>query len=63
MLGENEIESVLQRLDRLTGEESKMTVAQTLDVVCGLVNSMEVVMEGTHGFARVISSWCETRIW
>lgn len=49
MLGENEIESVLQRLDRLTGEESKMTVAQTLDVVCGLVNNMEVVMEGTHG--------------
>jgi hypothetical protein len=63
VLGENEIESVLQRLDRLTGEESKMTVAQTLDVVCGLVNSMEVVMEGMHGFARVISSWCETRIW
>ena len=25
-----------------------MTVAQTLDVVYGLVNNMEVVMEGVH---------------
>ena len=48
LLGENEIESVLQRLDRLTGEESKMAVAQTLDVVYGLVSTMEAVMEGTH---------------
>jgi hypothetical protein len=48
LLGENEIESVLQRLDRLTGEESKMVVVQTLDVVYDLVNNMEVVMEGAH---------------
>jgi len=48
LLGENEIESVLQRLDRLTGEESKMVVVQTLDVVYGLVNNMEVVMEGAR---------------
>jgi hypothetical protein len=39
---------VLDRLDRLTDEESKMTVAQTYDVVCGLLNKMQVVMEGTH---------------
>ena len=48
LLGEKDIESVLQRLDRLTLEESKTTVAQTLDVVYGLVNNMRVVMEGTH---------------
>ena len=48
LLGEKEIESVLDRLDRLTLEESKMTVAQTYDVVCHLVNKMRVVMEGTH---------------
>ncbi len=48
LLGEKDIESVLQRLDRLTLEESKITVAQTLDVVYGLVNNMQVVMEGTH---------------
>ncbi len=48
LLGEKEIESVLDRLDRLTLEESKMTIAQTYDVVCRLVNKMQVVMEGTH---------------
>ena len=48
LLGKKDIESVLQRLDRLTLEESKMTVAQTLDVVYGLVNNIQVVMEGAH---------------
>jgi hypothetical protein len=48
LLGEKDIESVLLRLDRLTLEESKTTVAQTLDVVYGLVNKMQVVMEGAH---------------
>ena len=48
LLGEKEIESVLDRLDRLTLEESKMTVAQTYDVVCHLLNKMQGVMEGTH---------------
>lgn len=47
-LGEKDIESVLLRLDRLTVEESKSTVAQTLDIVYSLVNNMEVVMEGAH---------------
>jgi hypothetical protein len=49
LLGDKDIESVLLRLDRLTLEESKMTVAQTLEVVYGLVNNMQVVMEGAHG--------------
>jgi hypothetical protein len=49
LLGEKDIESVLLRLDRLTLEESKTTVAQTLDVVYGLVNNMQIVMEGAHG--------------
>jgi hypothetical protein len=47
-LGEKDIESVLDRLDRLTLEESKITAAQTLDVVYRLVNKMQVVMEGAH---------------
>ena len=48
LLGEKDIESILQRLDRLTLEESKLTVAPTFDVVYSLVNNMEVVMEGSH---------------
>ena len=50
LLGESEIEDVLQRLDRLTQEEAQMTVAQTLEIVHGLVNNVKLVMEGTPGF-------------
>jgi hypothetical protein len=46
LLGESEIESVLKRLDRLTQDEARMTVAQTLGVVHGLVESVKAVMEG-----------------
>jgi hypothetical protein len=46
LLGESEIQAVLQRLDRLTQDEARITVAQTLGVVHGLVGSIKVVMEG-----------------
>jgi hypothetical protein len=48
LLGEREIEAVLQRLDRLTQEEGRMTVAQTLEVVHGLMNNVKIVMNGTR---------------
>jgi hypothetical protein len=48
LLGEGEIEAVLQRLDRLTQDEARMTGAQTLSVVYGLVGNMKAVMEGTE---------------
>ena len=48
VLGERSVDMVLQRLDRLTVEESRATVVQTLDVVYGLVNNMEAVMEGRY---------------
>ena len=48
LLGDSEIEAVLHRLDRLTQEEGRMTVAQTLEVVHGLVNNVKIVMNGTH---------------
>jgi len=46
LLGENDFEAVLQRLDRLTVEESRMTAAETMEVVHGLFNDMKVVMDG-----------------
>ena len=46
LLGESEIETVLQRLDRLTQDEARITVAQTWGVVHGLVESVKAVMEG-----------------
>ena len=51
LLGESEIEAVLQRLDRLTQEEGRMTMAQTLEVVHGLMNNVKVVMNGTQRFS------------
>jgi hypothetical protein len=47
LFGESEIEAVLQRLDRLTQEEARMTGAQTLEVVHHLVNNVKIVMNGT----------------
>jgi hypothetical protein len=46
LLGDSEIESILKRLDRLTQEEARMTVAQTLAVVHSLLDNMKVVMVG-----------------
>jgi len=46
LLGDSDIEAVLQRLDRLTEDEARITVAETLGVVHGLVGNMKVVMEG-----------------
>jgi hypothetical protein len=46
LLKESEIEAALQRLDRLTQDEARVTVAQTLGVVHSLVGNVKVVMEG-----------------
>jgi hypothetical protein len=48
LLEDSEIKAVLQRLDRLNQDEAQMTIAQTLDVVHGLVGSMKIVMEGAE---------------
>ena len=50
LLGESEIEGVLQRLDRLTQDEARITVAQTLGVVHGLVGNVKEIMEGAQCF-------------
>jgi hypothetical protein len=46
LLGESDVEAVLRRLDRLTQEEARMTVAHTLKVVHGLFDNLRVVMDG-----------------
>jgi hypothetical protein len=40
------MEAVVQRLDRLTQDEARQTVAQIIKVVHGLVGNMKVVMDG-----------------
>jgi hypothetical protein len=46
LVGEKKIEAMVQRLDRLTQDEARQTVAQILKVVYGLFENMKVVMNG-----------------
>lgn len=39
---------MLQRLDRLTTEESRMTATQIMEVVYSLFSNMKMVMDGTE---------------
>jgi hypothetical protein len=45
-LGGKDIEAVLQRLDRLTEDEARITAAKTLEVVYGLFQNMRGVING-----------------
>jgi hypothetical protein len=46
--------AVLRRLDRLTQEEAQVTVAQTLEVVQGLVSNMRVVINSALDLTRFV---------
>ena len=46
LVGEKKMEAMVQRLDRLTQDEARQTVAEILKVVHGLVENMKVVMDG-----------------
>jgi hypothetical protein len=46
LAGEKKMEAMVQRLDRLTQDEARQTVAQILKVVHGLVENVKVVMGG-----------------
>jgi hypothetical protein len=46
LFGENGVDVVLQRLDRLTLDEVQTTAVHTLEVVYGLVQSLRVVKDG-----------------
>ena len=49
LLGENDIEAVLRRVDRLMQQEAQTTGTQMLELVYGLVKNINVVMEGERG--------------
>jgi hypothetical protein len=54
--GEKEIEATIQRLDRLTLDEGRATAAQTLEVVCGLVQQKRAIMDGENSICPVLPS-------
>ena len=61
LLGEKDVEAVLHRVDRLTQEEARITAAQTLGVVYGLIQNMRVVMNGEKN-TRGLSTRCVLRV-
>jgi hypothetical protein len=50
LVGEKKMEAMVQRLDRLTQDEARQTVAEILKVVHSLVGNMKVVMDGEQIF-------------
>jgi hypothetical protein len=46
VFGEKGVEAALQRLNRLTQDEVRMTATETLEVVYGLSQNMSVVIDG-----------------
>jgi len=57
VFGEKGVEAALQRLNRLTQDEVRMTATETLEVVYGLSRNMSVVMDGgqTHSVCNLAS--------
>jgi len=62
LFGENDVEIVLQRLDRLTQDEARATAAQTLVVVYGLVQNMRAVMDGEKMLLSLFLIQCWTSL-
>jgi VIT1/CCC1 family predicted Fe2+/Mn2+ transporter len=46
LVGEKKMEAIIQRLDRLSQDEARRTVAQILKVIHGLVENVKMVMGG-----------------
>jgi hypothetical protein len=46
LFGEKDVKAVLHRLDRLTQDEARTTEAEILKVIYGLVQNMNVVIDG-----------------
>ena len=56
LVGEKKMEAMVQRLDRLTQDEARQTVAQILKVVHGLVENTKVVMDGEQS-TKIVARW------
>jgi hypothetical protein len=54
LLGEKDVEVVLQRLDRLTLDEARTTTAQSLEAIYSLVQNMRMVMDGEQVLLRLL---------
>jgi hypothetical protein len=58
LIGEKKMEAMVQRLDRLTQNEARQTVAQILKVVHGLVENVKVVIKGEQNTPSLSPAGC-----
>jgi len=62
VFGEKGVEAALQRLNRLTQDEVRMTATETLEVVYGLSRNMSVVIDGgkasIDGVTKILGISC-----
>ena len=54
LLGEKDVEAILQRLDRLTLDEARTTTAQSLEAIYSLVQNMRMLMDGEQILLRLL---------
>jgi hypothetical protein len=48
LLGRNDVEDALKRLDKLTQEEAKMATAEVLKITRGLDSNVKVLIDGAQ---------------
>ena len=48
LLGRNDVEDALKRLDKLTQEEAKMATAEVLKITRGMDANMRVLIDGAQ---------------
>jgi len=54
LLGKNEIEDSLKRLDTLTQEEARMAIAEIMRVTHSVDDNVRVVLDGAQGVAFLL---------
>ena len=62
VFGNNNVEAVLHRLDRLALDEALLTAPQVLEVVRGLVENLRNAMNGEQVLFYLSCTPCQTSI-
>ena len=56
LLGRNDVEDALKRLDKLTQEEARMAMAEMLKITRGVDGNVKVLMDGAQSEFLVIQA-------
>jgi hypothetical protein len=62
VFGNNDVEAVLHRLDRLSFDEAVMTAEETLEIVYGLIENLRNTMSGEQVLFYLSRTLCQSSI-